>query len=112
MTILTPDAFPGDPLAWIGNQSAHVLVIGAGVWSLMSWLGMRRAWAYGAVAASYAVWEWATFQGDVLDAVTDFAFVAAGAGMAWAAITFDRRDLLLIFAGVIIAGAIGVGLRL
>lgn len=112
MTILTPDAFQGDPLGWAGNQSAHVLIIGAGVWSLMSRLGLRRACAYGAVAASYALWEAVTFQGDILDAVTDFAFVAAGAGMAWAAITFDRRDLLLIFAGVIIAAGIGMVIRL
>lgn len=112
MTIFTPDSFAGDPLAWIGNQTAHALLIGGGGWALLVWAGLRRAHAYAVVAGLYALWEAITYRGDTLDGVTDWAFVIAGAAMAWAAWVSDRKDLRLVFAGVIIAGIIGMGLRL
>ena len=106
-----PDAFMNDPLGWAGNQSAHALVIGGGLWALLVWAGLPLAWAYGAVAAAYAVWEIVTFRGDVLDAVTDFAFVAAGCAFVWSAWAMKRDAMLLTFCGLMVAGMIGVGMR-
>lgn len=112
MTIFTPDSFAGDPLAWIGNQTAHALLIGGGGWALLVWAGLRRAPAYAAVAGLYALWEAITYRGDTLDGVTDWAFVIAGAAMAWAAWSMQRRDLAVLFLGLVLAGAVGMGLRL
>ena len=112
LTILTPDAFANDPLGFIGNQAAHALIVGGGAWACLTFAGLRRAWAYAAVAGFYALWEAATFQGDMLDAFTDWAFVMAGAALVWAAWSSNRKDMAILFLGVILAGAVGIGFRL
>lgn len=109
--IFDPSSFPGDPLGWLGNQSAHALIVGCGGFALVAAIWTKRAAAV-AVALSYAAWEVWTFQGDTLDAVTDWTFVMCGAAFAWAAWTGNRRDLVVTFAGLMLAAAIGAVIRL
>lgn len=109
--ITDPSSFPGNPLGWIGNQSAHALIVGCGGFALVAVLVNRWA-AIVAVALAYAAWEAWTFRGDALDAVTDWTFVMCGAAFARAAWSGDRRDIGLTFAGLVLAGAVGMVIRL
>ncbi len=106
------DAFLNDPLGWAGNQAAHALLIGGGGFALASVTPLSRGQALGLLLALFGLWEVYTFAGDVLDGVTDFAFVAAGAVFAKAAWERDRRTLALAFAGIVVAAAVGVWGRL
>ena len=112
MDIFTPDAFASDPLGWIGNQAAHALLIGGGAWACLLFAGLSRCAAFGAVAGFYALWEAVTFRGDALDGFTDWAFVIAGAALVWAAWSFNRKDMAVLFLGLALAAAIGMGMRL
>lgn len=106
------DAFLGDPLGWAGNQAAHALLIGCGGFALAAVTHLTRAQALGLILALFGLWEVVTFAGDVLDAVTDFAFVAAGAVFGKAAWELDRRVMAYSFAAIVIAASIGVVQRL
>ena len=110
--ITTPDAFLGQPLAWVGNQAAHALIVGAGVFALAAVTRLNRRQAFWVTLALYGLWETWTFAGDFLDAATDWAFVAMGAGFGWAAWEGNRDKLSLAFAGILLAAAAGVWVRL
>ncbi len=110
--ITTPDAFLGQPLLWAGNQSAHALLIGVGVFALAAVTPLSRAQAFWTALALYGAWEVWTFAGDFLDAATDWSFVAMGAAFGWAAWERDRGKITLAFAGIVIATAAGVVVRL
>ena len=107
-----PDAFLGDPLGWAGNQAAHALLIGCGGFALAAITPFTRAQALGLILALFGLWEVVTFAGDVLDGVTDFAFVAAGAFFGKAAWEQDRHGMAYGFAAIVIAAAIGVVQRI
>lgn len=106
------DAFLGDPYGWITNQAGHALFIGLGLFALAAITPLSRRQALGVTLALYGFWEIATFAGDVLDGLTDLAFVAAGAFFGKAAWEGDRRVMAWSFAAMVIAGAIGVWGRL
>jgi hypothetical protein len=110
--IFVPDAFLGQPLAWAGNQAAHALLIGAGIFALAAVTPLNRRQAFWAALALYGVWEVYTFAGDFLDAATDWSFVAMGAAFGWAAWEGNRDKLALAFAGIVLAAAAGVWVRL
>lgn len=110
--IFTPDAFLGDPYGWITNQAAHALLIGVGLFALAAVTPLTRRQAMCITLAVYALWEIGTFAGDVLDGVTDLAFVAAGAVFGKAAWEGDRRVMAWSFAAILIASALGVWGRL
>lgn len=110
--IFAPDAFLGDPLGWAGNQAAHAALIGMGGFALAAVTPFTRAQALGLILAVYGLWEVVTFAGDVLDGVTDFAFVAAGAFFGKAAWEMDRRGMAYGFAAIVLATGIGVVQRL
>ena len=110
--IFTPDAFLGQPLAWVGNQAAHVLLIGMGIFALAAVTPLNRRQAFWTTLSLYGAWEVWTFAGDFLDAATDWSFVAMGAAFGWAAWEGRRDKLALAFVGVVIAAAAGVWVRL
>jgi hypothetical protein len=110
--ITIPDAFLGQPLAWAGNQAAHALLIGVGIFALAAVTPLDRRQAFWTALALYGVWEVWTFAGDFLDAATDWAFVAMGAAFGWAAWEGNRDKLALAFSGIVIAAAAGVWVRL
>lgn len=109
--IFAPDAFLGDPLGWIGNQAAHALIVGMGLFALAAATRLSRKQALWVTLALYGLWEVRTFAGDFLDAATDWAFVAMGAAFGWAAWEGRRDKIALAFAGIILAAAAGVWVR-
>lgn len=110
--ILTPDAFLNDPLGWIGNQSAHALFIGCGLFALAAITPLSRREAFGVVLALYGAWEVWTFAGDFIDGATDLSFVAMGAAFGWMAWEGKRDKIAMALAGLVIAGAAGVWVRI
>lgn len=86
----TPSDFAGDPAGGIGNQAAHAVAVGGGLF-LLALPGCHRLFAAPAVAAwqaaliLYAGWEAAQFAygATLVDALTDWAFVATGATLYW-----------------------------
>lgn len=110
--IFAPDAFLGDWYGWVTNQAAHALLIGALIFALVAITRLTRLQALWLTLALYALWELHTFAGDVLDGVTDFAFVAAGAVFAKAAWEGERRIMAAAFIAIVLAAAVGVWGRL
>lgn len=101
------DAFLNDPYGWITNQAGHALFVGVGLFALAAMTPLNRKQALWITLALYALWEVVT-TADVLDGVTDFAFVAAGAVFGKAAWEGERRVMAAAFAAMVIAGAVGV----
>ena len=109
--ITTPDAFLGQPLLWAGNQAAHALFIGIGIFALAAITPLSRRQAFGLTLALYGLWEVWTFAGDFLDGATDWAFVAMGAAFGWQAWEGNRDKIRLAFVGMVIAALAGVAVR-
>lgn len=88
--LATPSDFAGDPEGAIGNQAAHAIAVGGGLFLLFLPV-CRRLFAAAQVAAwqaalmLYAAWEALQFffGATALDALTDWAFVATGATVYW-----------------------------
>lgn len=110
--ITTPDAFLTDWYGWVTNQAAHVLLVGAGIFALAAVTPLDRRQSFWTALALYGVWEVWTFAGDFLDAATDWSFVAMGAAFGWSAWEGSRDKLALAFAGIVLAAAAGVWVRL
>lgn len=110
--LLTPDAFWHDWYGWVTNQAGHVLLVGLPAFAAVAMTPLSRRAAFWLACVGYAVWEVLTFQGDVLDGLTDWAFVAAGAAFGWAAWEGDRRRMIWAVAGILAAAVAGAGVRL
>lgn len=110
--ITTPDAFLGDWYGWITSQAGHALFVGMVVFALAATTPLTRRQAFWTTLALYAVWEVWTFAGDFLDAATDWSFVAMGAAFGWMAWEGNRDKVRLAFAGMILAAAAGVWVRI
>lgn len=106
----TPSDFAGDPAGLIGNQSAHALLVGAGATAALAWAFPPRFAAF-LVAGLYAVWE-ATqffFGAGLLDALTDWSFVAAGCALAWSITAGSRLWAQRLIVGIGFAALLAAG---
>lgn len=107
------DAFPDDWYAWLCNQAAHALLVGAPLVFLALWLGVPPVAAPAAVAAIYGIgWEWLIQNGkDWRDSAMDTAMVMSGASI-FAAATLGPEPAALCWAIYAALTAFGVRRRL
>lgn len=106
----SPSAHPGDPEGWVGNQSAHALIVGGGLVLAFWWAAHPALWA----ALIYAVWEviQLRYGAGWLDCLTDWLFVTSGAVLIHAGLTGDTAEFALALGGLICAGLAGAIRRL
>jgi hypothetical protein len=117
--ITSPEA-QADPHYWLATAAGHVL-IGAVLWGMAAWAlwrvtgATRRLLAASVVALAYAAVEgaewpyWAGSTTDGLqDAALDFAFVEAGAALAWATWAHRLAAVTVTVAGLAALAAVFV----
>lgn len=107
----TPSDQPGDPLGWLGNQSAHVLIIGGGL-VLICWaLGLPGPALVGAL---YFGWEFGQWRigGWPWDCAVDWLFVTSGAVLVHAGLERDAMTFVAALVLILIAALVGVWRRL
>ncbi len=99
---------------WLAVAAGHVL-IGIVGWAVFAAWGREvieghRAFAFGVVAGFYALWEAAQiafFGGGVVDSLTDAAFVAGGALIAWGAWANSGKTVAATVTGLLALARIG-----
>ena len=108
--LATPDAQPGDWYGWITVLAAHALFVGVPIGAALlaldwhQWLGATVYWLWETV-------QIVMFGGMLTDSLTDWAAVALGQALVWAAWRSRRKVLAGAGGALALIAAVGVWRR-